>query len=69
MEEKLSQSKQILGHMRLHGSITPIVAMRKYGCLRLGARIYDLKKDGHCIQVKIVERKGKHFAQYNLIEE
>jgi hypothetical protein len=63
---KLSQSQQILDHLRMNGSITPLVAMRKYGCLRLGARIYDLKREGHPISMSIIERNGKHYAEYKL---
>lgn len=43
----MTQSERILQHMRKHGSITPMEAMQEYGCMRLGARIYDLKKSGH----------------------
>jgi hypothetical protein len=68
MEEdrKFSQCEQILGHLRLHGSITPVVALQNYGCMRLGARIWDLKKRGHCITVTNEKKNGKHYAKYTL---
>jgi hypothetical protein len=37
------QSYQILEHMKLFGSITPKEAEQKYGCMRLSARIWDLR--------------------------
>jgi hypothetical protein len=63
---KHSQCEQILGHLRLHGSITPLVAFKKYGCMRLGARIWDLKKNGHSITVTNIKKNGKHYAKYTL---
>lgn len=62
----MSQTQQILSHLRQHGAITPIEALRKYGCFRLGARVYDLKRDGHDIQTHIVKRDGKRFARYSI---
>ena len=46
-------------------------ALNEYGCMRLGARIYDLRRAGHrigCTTVRRVNAKGevKHFAQYSL---
>ena len=45
----MSQTEMILGHLQAHGTITPIEAMESYGCMRLGARIWDLRKAGHTI--------------------
>ncbi|WP_369608232.1 helix-turn-helix domain-containing protein [Snodgrassella alvi] len=42
---KEAQTIQILEFMRAGNSITPLDALRKFGCMRLGARIYDLKQD------------------------
>lgn len=67
---KRTQKEQILEHLEKFGSITPLEAQRFYGCMRLGARIWDLRKDGHNIVKEIVEvmtRSGKaHVARYRL---
>lgn len=52
---------QILAHLQQGQSITPLDALEMFGCLRLGARIYDLRKDGVEILVerrKFVNRNG-----------
>lgn len=59
-----SQCKQILTHLKAGKSITPIEALNKYGCFRLGARIYDLRNSGYLIVTKLVEKNGKRFAEY-----
>lgn len=48
-EAELTQCNLILSHLREHGSITPLEAMREYGIMRLGARVWDLKKQGYKI--------------------
>ena len=63
-----SQSALILEHLRSRGSITPLDALRLYGCFRLGGRIYDLKRAGHTIVTEMVEDNGKHYARYRLVE-
>ena len=50
----MSQIHQILNHMKTIGPITPLEAFTKYRCMRLGARIYDLKKLGYDISDKPV---------------
>lgn len=37
----MTQTEMILGHLKEHGSITPLEAIRDYGIMRLGARIWD----------------------------
>lgn len=61
-----SQTNQILEYMRAGNSITPLDALRLFGCMRLGARIYDLKQRGYEINTSIVKDKdtGKRYALY-----
>lgn len=62
-----SQADLVLEHMQVLGSITPIEALEDYGCFRLGARIWDLKRRGHNIASELVEgNDGKRFARYSL---
>jgi hypothetical protein len=62
-----SQSDSILEFMRTKGSITPMVALNKFGCFRLAARISDLRRRGHLINSTIVDRRGKRYAAYSLV--
>lgn len=45
-KNKSSQCKMIIDHLRKYGSITPRSAEDRYGIMRLGARIHDLRKAG-----------------------
>lgn len=45
-----TQNDMILRHLRAFGSISPREALELYGCMRLGARIYDLKRQGFVIK-------------------
>lgn len=45
----MTQCQMILGHLERHGQITPKEALDQYGIMRLGARIYDLKRAGYRI--------------------
>lgn len=67
---KKTQKDMILEHLEKNGSITPLEAQKLYGCMRLGARIWDLRHEGHEIIREIVEvstRTGKaRVARYRL---
>ena len=62
----MSQTQRILRHLKKGRSISPLQALRMYGSLRLGARIYDLRREGHRIERQMVRRNGKHWARYTL---
>lgn len=66
---KQSQNEKVKAHLVNGKSITPIEALNLYGCLRLSARIWDLKhKEGLPIVTEIVEgMRGKRYAKYSLI--
>lgn len=69
----MSQCERILRHLRDYRTITPIEALSEYGCMRLGARIFDLKKMGYNIKkttTKGTNRYGEptHYATYSLEE-
>ena len=62
-----SQSEQILKFMMSGKSITPLDALNFFGCFRLGARIYDLKRRGLVIKTDMVCDNGKKYAAYSLV--
>ena len=58
----MTQCDMILRYMQDIGSITPWEAMREFGCMRLGARIYDLKRKGEKI-CKVTEHRINRFGK------
>jgi hypothetical protein len=66
----MKQTDAILLHLQSGRTITPIDALSKYGCFRLGARIFDLKEAGHPIEKEMVTdpETEKRFARYWLQE-
>lgn len=67
----MSDKQRVLEHLLENGSITPMEALERYGCYRLGARVFDLRRDGYNIQttiVKGVDRNGEpaKYARYTL---
>jgi len=65
---KVTQAERILAYMREHPEgITPITALEEFGCFRLGARIYDLRREGHQITAETHgTMTGKSVARYRL---
>lgn len=62
-----SQNAAIRQHLESGKPITPLDALDKFGCMRLGARIYDLVHDyGMPIVTRMIEHNGKRFAEYSL---
>lgn len=61
----MSQSSKILQHLRKR-PLTPLQALSYYGCLRLAARIADLRKKGYIIHTETVRKNKKKFAKYVL---
>jgi len=63
-----SQNKCIIAHLK-NKPITPLEALNRYGCFRLGARIYELRNRGHKIKTEMVEVRGKRVAKYWLVTD
>ena len=61
-----SQTVLIRKHLESGKTITPLEALRNYDCLRLGARICDLRKDGLHVNTEIKRNGKKRFAEYSL---
>lgn len=60
----MTQTEQIKRHILKHNSITPLEALRKYGCMRLAARIRELRAEGFSVQTAIVTRGDRRYARY-----
>lgn len=68
------QNSDVLAWLRNWKSITAREAMLQLGCMRLAARIHDLREAGHVINREMIEvtnRDGRRtrVARYRLVEE
>ena len=64
--KKPSQSNQILKCLESGGSLTAIDALKRFGCLRLAARIEDLRSEGHPIITTMVSKNDSRVASYSM---
>ena len=67
-----SQSQKILKYLLQYHKITARTAIDRFNCMRLAARIADLREMGIGIESNIIYKKNKdgetiHFAEYRLI--
>ena len=64
---KNSQTQQILKALKRGRKITPLDALADFNCMRLGARIFDIKEMGYNVITTMVKsNSGKWFAQYKM---
>ena len=61
----MSQVTKIHEHLKSN-PITPLEALRKYGCMRLASRVNELRKDGVNVKTEMVKKGKKKFAKYYL---
>jgi len=68
----MSQTEQILEHLKKRGTITSLEAYQSYGVTRLASRINDLKKQGQKISgifINVPTRSGSTTVkQYYLVK-
>lgn len=65
----MTQTEMVLDYIQKHGAITPLEALTELGCMRLGARVWELRHAGLPIERAMVEAGGKRFAKYYLTKE
>ncbi len=67
-----SQTKQILEYMKQGNKITPLEALRKFGCFRLTSRIWDIERltgirpKRERIKIQNAEGQQVYVMQYSL---
>ena len=71
MERRVNQCNKILDYIEREGSITPLDALREFGCMRLASRITDLKRRGYAITKEMETAKNRdgepvRYARYKL---
>lgn len=61
----ITQNQMVLIALQMGQKVTPLIALRRFGCFRLGARIYDLKQKGYAIESRMVEtsRGSKKYVK------
>jgi len=64
----MSQSFEVLMHLKKYGSITPMEALRNYHSMRLASIINRLRKEGREIRTELVDGKENRYAKY-IMEE
>lgn len=62
-----TQASRIIGYLATGKPLNPLLALRRFGCFRLAARISELREEGHKIKTEHVSRRGKTFAEYRLV--
>lgn len=62
-----TQAESILSDLIAGAQLSPLDALNYYGCMRLGARIFDLREEGWQISRRMEHNdRGKHYAVYYL---
>ncbi len=65
MAKKPTQKDRILAHLLAGHSLSSLEAWAHFGCYRLGARIYELRRQGYTIATG---REGSaQYARYRLL--
>lgn len=67
-DPKKTQCEMALEYLKKFDTITPLEALTAFNCMRLSARISDLRADGHNI-TKVTHKGKKNYAIYKLEEE
>lgn len=67
----MKQTEKVLDYMKQFGSITPLEAFRDLGIMRLGARIWDIERQGinitHHVEHSINRFGDKtHYTRYSI---
>ena len=67
----MTQNEKILQYIEQEGSITPLDALREFGCMRLASRVSELKKEGYPIKTEMETNKNRYgerirYARYRM---
>lgn len=64
MERQITQRDQIKSWLLKGLSISPLSALNNFGCMRLGARIHELKNEGLDIAGEMTNDGNKTYKRY-----
>ncbi len=62
----MSQTEQILSHLKSGRPIDPMEALDKFGCFRLAARVNEIRDAGWEVSTIMKKRGDKRWAEYRL---
>jgi len=62
----MSQAERILKHLKAGKPLTPLQALNKFGTLRLGARVLELRQAGYQIKTRLVRKGRSRVAEYSI---
>lgn len=62
----MSQCDRIGIYLKKGKTLTALEALERFGCMRLAARIADLRERGWEIVSERIERNGKKFSRYRM---
>lgn len=60
----MTQVQQIKAHLDKGWRLTPMHALRSFGCMRLAARIHDIRNEGYPVNVTMIKVGDRMVAQY-----
>lgn len=60
----MTQNDGILKYLESGRTLTPMDALSLFGSFRLGARIFELRQQGHEINKVLLRKNNKNFACY-----
>ena len=61
-----TQTARILHYLRFGRRLTPLAALKLFGCMRLAARILELRQAGWQIEREMRVVGGTHWAEYRI---
>jgi len=61
----MSQKERIKKYLESGKGLTPLGALKLFGCFRLSGRIFDLRRELK-IKTEWIERNNKRYARYSL---
>ena len=64
----MTQQEQLSKRLR-KGWTTALDALKYCGCMRLAARVLEMRQDGLTIDSKWVEVGGKRFKSYRIVKQ
>lgn len=65
----MTQQDAILNHLQSGQSLTPLDALKLYGCFRLSGRILELRQQGYDIRTDTERNGRKAYARYWLAHD
>lgn len=69
-KQSQTQCQKILAFLQQGGRITSLSALNQFGCLRLSARIKDLRDEGYQISDRFIKvPSGKKVKEYFINEQ